>query len=412
LTIPNIHSRFAALVVTCIYFKDPEEFLNYTVKQTQNVQTVCIILIGLYLSGCSPTQPVVDDQTADQSAKPEMVFSSFEDLNSPRFLALKEKYQLDTIVDHEKDDFKRILLLRHWIREVVPISDFEESYPDGGYCEKILDAALEGHGFHCGHYMIVQNAVMNAYGYVTRCLGAGPGVKGGPDGHHGINEIWSNQFQKWFLSDAKYNHHFEKNGIPLSALEVRDEYLKNKAADISLVKGRDRQVIPQDGVENAKGEIIQTTKERFAQTYTWIEWESVNNRFTGWPDNSDAISKLIMYADAYFKNNTWIWDGKPHWAYSTEYMLPVSDRRSIEWIPNSIEPVVKIEADVARITLTSVTPNLKSYQMKEGNQWKDVPASLDLPANSGTQEYIFRTINLADVPGPEYKLSLTRAPKQ
>lgn len=43
--------------------------------------------------------------------------------------------------------------------------------------------------------------------YVTRCLGAGPGVKGGPDGHHGVNEIWSNKFSKWYLSGAKYNHH-------------------------------------------------------------------------------------------------------------------------------------------------------------------------------------------------------------
>ena len=40
-------------------------------------------------------------------------------------------------------------------------------------------------------------------------------MKGIVDGHHGINEIWSNKYNKWFLSDAKYNHHFEKDGIPL-----------------------------------------------------------------------------------------------------------------------------------------------------------------------------------------------------
>ena len=125
-------------------------------------------------------------------------------------------------------------------RKVIQISDFEESYPGDEFAEGILDAALKGHGFHCGHYMVVQNAVMNSYGYVTRCLGAGPGVKGGPDGHHGINEIWSNKYHKWFLSDAKYNHHFEKNGVPLSALEIREEYLKNKVADVVLVKGTNR----------------------------------------------------------------------------------------------------------------------------------------------------------------------------
>jgi len=62
-------------------------------------------------------------------------------------------------------------------------------------------------------------------------------------------------------------------------------------------------------VLNVKGEMVKVKKERFAQTYTWIEWESVNNRFTSWPDNSHDLAKLNMYADDYFKSNTWIWDG-------------------------------------------------------------------------------------------------------
>ena len=197
---------------------------------------------------------------------------------------------------------------------------------------------------------------------MPRC---GPGVKGGPDGHHGINEIWSNKFHKWFLSDAKYNHHFEKDGIPLSALEIRDEYLKNKAADVVLVKGPDRSPILEDGVLNSKGEMVPITKERFAQTYTWIEWESVNNRFTGWPDNSGALARLNMYADDYFKNNTWIWDGKPHWAYNTENMILVPDRNAIEWTPNTIRADVKIEGEMASIALNSNTPNLMTYQLQD-----------------------------------------------
>src|SRR5688572_1553502 len=222
---------------------------------------------------------------------PNTVFVSSEDLSDPKFRELKNKYQLDTVFHGEQEELKRILLLRNWIRGKIDISDFENSYPGSDYAEGILDAALKGHGFHCGHYMIVQNAIMNAYGYVTRCLGAGPGIKGGPDGHYGMNEIWINQFQKWFLSDAKYNHHFEKNGIPLSALEIRDEYLKNKAVDIVLVKGPERKPIPGDKVANQKGEMIEWTKERFAQTYTWLEWESANNRYTEWPGNSHEDRK-------------------------------------------------------------------------------------------------------------------------
>jgi len=368
---------------------------------------ICIMLV----SGCSSKQPMTQVPVENPPFIENTVFTSFEDLSSPKFEALREKYQLDTIFHGEENEFKRMLLLRDWIRKVVRISDFEESYPGNDFAEGILNAALEGHGFHCGHYMIVQNAVMNSYGYVTRCLGAGPGVKGGPDGHHGINEIWSNQFQKWFLSDAKYNHHFEKRGIPLSALEIRDEYLNNnKAADVMLVKGPDRKQIPDDGVLNSKGEMVPITKERFAQTYTWIEWESVNNRFTSWPENSSALAKLNMFADDYFNNNTWIWDGKPHWAYNTENMLLITDRNALYWTPNTIKAEVTIKGEEATIKLHSNTPNLVTYQMKDGAEgvWKNISNPLTIPLKIDRNEMLFRSMNSAGVSGIPYNVIIAK----
>jgi hypothetical protein len=369
-------------------------------------------LVTLAFIGCARKN---ENLSADQSGNPVLkrntAFELYEDLKSPKFQALKDKYQLDTVFHGEQDEFKRQLLLRNWIRSVIQISDFEPDYPGEGVAEEILDAALKGQGYHCGHYMIVQNAVMNAYGYVTRCLGAGPGVKGGPDGHHGINEIWSNKFQKWYLSDAKYNHHFEKDGIPLSALEIRDEYLRNKVADVVLVKGADRTPITSDGVRNAKGQMVDIPREKFAQTYTWIEWEKHNDRYTYWPDSKATSSVLNMYEDDYFKNNTWIWDGKPHWAYSNpEHMIRVSDRNAIEWTPNIIASTVTIEGDVANIKLESETPNLKTYQMKKGaaGEWQDVDSQVKLEIDGKSEDIAFRVVNLADVPGPEHKIVFER----
>ena len=229
---------------------------------------------------CGTNKPFHEVKVNNPEFIADTAFDAQEDLSSPKFKALKEKYQLDTIFHGEKDELKRILLLRDWIRKVISINDFSDTYPGDGYAGGILDAALKGYGFHCGHYMIVQNALMNAYGYVTRCLGSGPGVKGGLDGHHGMNEIWLNKYNKWFLSDAKYNHHFEKNGIPLSALEIRDEYLKNKSADVVLLKGANQTPIEFDEVADKSGEFKKVRKADFAQWYTWIEWEKSNNRFT------------------------------------------------------------------------------------------------------------------------------------
>ena len=291
---------------------------------------IVIAVLAVIFFNCSTRSYYVADVKNPEFIS-NSVFKSYEDMSSPKFSHLIEKYRLDTIFHGETDEFKRVLLLRHWIKSVIAINDFGDPYPGEGYAEGILDAALKGQGYHCGHYMTVQNAVMNAFGYVTRTLGAGPGVKGGPDGHHGINEIWLNQYNKWFLSDAKYDHHFEKNGIPLSALEIRDEYLKNKAADIIKVKGPER--IPFD-VDAETG----LSKVQNAQTYTWIEWHAYNNMFTAWPDYQDL---LIMYDDDYFKNNVWIWGGQPHWAYAKpEFMKLVQDREKIYWTPNTISSKV------------------------------------------------------------------------
>ena len=360
---------------------------------------IIVFASGLMLLSCNSKKPFHEVTVNNPDFFANTVFKSSEDLNSPKFKALKEKYQLDTIFHGETDELKRILLLRHWIRSQIPINDIGP-YPGDGSPESILDYGMKGNGYHCGHYMVVQNAIMNAYGYVTRCLGAGPGGQDGQDGHHGIDEIWLNTYHKWFMSDAKYDHHFEKDGIPLSALEVRDEYLKNKAADIVMVKGANRMRVEYD-------KEYKTSKAEFARTYTWIEWNKYSDKYTNFPKDS---SLMVMYKDDYFNHHTWIWDGKPHWAYNTIYMIPVANRNAIEWTPNTIAARVAIEGDKAHVALSSNTPNLKTYQMKElpDGAWKDVSATVDVALEKDKNEIVFRAENLADVTGPEHKIVIER----
>ena len=157
--------------------------------------------------------------------------------------------------------------------------------------------------------------------------------------------------------------------------------------------------------------MIETSKADFAQVYTWIEWESYNDRYTHWPENSDRLAILNMYEDEYFKNNQWIWDGKPHWAYGTEYMKLVQDRNAIEWTPNTISSKVNIEKGIAYIELESETPNLSNYEMKRGDDgdWEEVPASMQVPLNGDTEELIFRAVNTAGVAGPEHRIVITQS---
>ena len=357
------------------------------------MRNLIVVTVVFFVLCVSCTQPPFHQVQADNPPyRTNTVFKDFEDLSSPKFQALKDKYQLDTIFHGEQDEFKRVLLLRNWIRKVIEIDNFAKNYPGEGQAEGILDAALKGHGFQCGHYMIVQNAVMNAYGYLTRCIGAGEGSDDGLEIHHGLNEIWINSFHKWVLSDAKYDYHFEKNGIPLSALEVRDAYLKNKGADIMLMKGPDRIPTPYD-IQQKR------SKELYARIYTWLEWEMYNNRYTKWPD---AESHLVMLNDDYFKDHVWIWDGKPHWAYGKEFMNLIADRELIEWTPNTLSATTEITGANASIALTSSTPNLKTYQMRRlpDQTWEMISDHVQVELKNGRNEFEFRTGNLADVSGP------------
>lgn len=366
------------------------------------MKNAAIFLLILSVISCRQKTYFVED-TENPVYRKNIAFERPEDLTDAKFNSLKAKYQLDTIFHGETDELKRILLLRNWIKQVIRIQDYGDPYPGGGLPEGILDAALKGQGFHCGHYMVVQNAVMNSYGYVTRCLGSGPGVKGGPDGHHGMNEIWLNDYQKWFLSDAKYNHHFEKNNVPLSALEVRDEYLKNQAADIVMVKGPDRTPIEFDGLADQNGKILKKTRADFAQWYTWLEWDKANDRYTR---SADFDTRLNMYQDDFTRKNNWIWDGKTHWAFNTDHVDYLDSRTTIEWTPNTLQVDVVITNDSANFNLTSSTPNLKEYQMKDPavDQWVKCDSSFAIHLDKDKYEFVFRAVNLADVYGPENKV--------
>jgi hypothetical protein len=380
----------------------PIHEMNIEASHIEKMKTSLTLAVPLVMLTLSCTAPKFQEVKVDNpNFYANTAFISYNDSSFPKFNALKEKYQLDTIFHGEKDEFKRILLLRHWIKKTISVG----VPPPGDFtAEGILDEALKGVKFWCSYFMIVQNEVMNACGYVPRVINIDEGVLVLPGrlGHHGTNEIWSNTYHKWFYSDAMFDSHFEKNGIPLSALEIRDEYFKNKAFDIKLVNGPGRKPIDYYPDPDHR------SKEFFARIFTWIAWLKQNDIYSNW-DN--GISYLLMYEDEYFKTHKWIRaGGKLHWAYNTKYMVLIKNREELYWTPNTITSKVTIDHNKANIELTSITPNLKSYQLKEqpGGEWKDVPNIVAIELKKDKNEIGFRVVNLAGVTGPVHTIIIER----
>ena len=357
---------------------------------------VCFLLIlPVVVAAGQSRQFVVLDVENPRYCGNEL-FRAFENYYSPRISQLRSRYGLDAVVAGESDEWKRILLLRHWIKSNIAIENDNPTQTRGDTFA-ILDAALKGGKFHCTHFSIVQHAVLNSFGYVTRRLGCGPGLID-DGGHHGVNEVWVNKFSKWVLIDAKYDTHFEKTGVPLSVLEIRDEVWRDGAKSVVRVVGPDRKAMKPDP---------KTGKwETRPDTYRWCSWETDTNRFTTFPARN--TSTLVVIDDRIFRNNTWYRDGKPHWAYNTPYFIKTTRRDWIEWTPNIITSKVTIKDNKASVFLSSCTPNFKSFQKTVDNGiWQDCDEKVELSLNRrGRNRFRFRTINLFGVAGPEHNVEI------
>lgn len=327
---------------------------------------------------------------------PNQLFRGFENYYSPRIKELKQRYNLEKAVEGETDEWKRILLLRHWIRANIEI-DNDNPPETRGDPFAVLDSALAGGRFHCTHFSRVLHAVLNSFGYVTRRLGCGPGLID-DGGHHGVNEVWVNKLSKWVIVDAKYDSHFEKDGMPLSALEIRDLIWSGESGSIVRIKGPDGDPMKPNPDTGAW--------ETRPDTYRWCSWETDTNRFTAFP--APPTSTLVFLDDEIFRANKWYRDGKPHWAYDTPFMILTPRRDWIEWTPNVISSEVTVEGDTANVFLASCTPNFRSFQVKTpSGTWSDCEESLLLHLQRQTpNQYLFRTVSLFGVTGPEHRVEL------
>ena len=324
------------------------------------------------------------------------LFRAFENYYSPRVRKLRMRYDLDAVVAGETDEWKRILLLRSWIKSNIAIDNSNPTQTRGDTFA-ILDAALKGGKFHCTHFSIVQHAVLNGFGYLTRRLGCGPGLED-DGGHHGVNEVWVNKFGKWVLIDAKYDSHFEKNEVALSALEIREEVWRDGAKSVTCMVGPDRRPMkpsPETG-----------RWETRPDTYRWCSWETETNRFTTFP--ARPTSTLVVLDDEIFRKNTWYRDGRPHWAYDTPYLIKTTRRDWIEWTPNVITSKVTIQNGKARVFLSSCTPNFRTFQTRANDgMWRDCGEEMDILLDSrGHRRFVFRTINLFGVAGPDHHVGI------
>jgi hypothetical protein len=325
----------------------------------------------------------------------------FEDFASPSIKRLREEYRLDDVVRGETNEFRKLLKLRHWVHTRWPI-DNDQNF--SGDVFAILEKAKTGAGFHCSYSMKVQHAVMTAMGYVVRDLGVDSDhLVFGKSNHHGVNEVWSNDYAKWVLVDAKYDIHFERAGVPLSALELHEAARADQGKGIAKVQGPDRRKVPMKGLEFPTSSVI---------GYWWISYNPGMKTFTGKSTGRD----VVVFDSPEFRATRWFRDGgqglRDHWAYRANAFVPVSDRTKINWsvgVPDV--KVAHVAAGKADVTFASTTPNLETYRIRLNNgSWQDVAGDRwHWKLKPGENLLHVRTRNRFGVEGPVVTAVITRA---
>jgi hypothetical protein len=323
----------------------------------------------------------------------------FEDFASPRIAQLRKQYRLDEVVRGETSEFKKMLKLRHWVHSRWHIDNDQKFLGDAF---EILEKAKTGAGFYCTHSMRVQHAVMTAMGYVVRDLGVDSDhLVFGKSNHHGVNEVWSNEYAKWVLLDAKYDVHYERAGVPLSALEVHEAVRADLGKGIVKMAGPDRREAQMKGLEFPTSSVL---------SYWWISYNPGLKTFTGKSDNRG----VVVFDSPEFRATKWFRSTGSglveHWAYRANAFVPVSERRTIDWsvgVPDV--KVSRASSGELDVTFFSITPNLETYRMRLNNgSWKDVAGDRwHWKLKPGENVLNVRTRNRFGVEGPVVTVLVT-----
>jgi hypothetical protein len=154
----------------------------------------------------------------------------------PRLAELAARENLISVVQGARNEFEVILRLKEWTAKQFPHGT-PSPYPPWDAII-ILDWIRSGiTGGFCAQYSQVFLQALASLGLQGRYVEIG--LDSNPYAHY-VMEVWSNQFNKWVVMDVDYNMHFERGGIPLSALEVHQALIRSELSDVVSVAGEFR----------------------------------------------------------------------------------------------------------------------------------------------------------------------------
>jgi len=302
---------------------------------------------------------------------------------------LRERYELDRVVAEGKTELERLILLRNWARLSAPRG---WNRGTAEWCPPwdaliLLETNKKPIALcMCTHYSTIFVQCALALGYNARHVILD---------HHCVAEVWSNQFRKWImidtggLKDVPLTCHYEKDDVPLNALEIRALWKAGKTDLIEAVYTPAR--IRADRAE-LKRQCKFENYRRFA-----IPFRN-NHLVTPFPGELEQ-GQVQYFCDMYL----W-WEDKAVPTASPEYGKTSCRAADFYWTLNEtlIDMQVTEAPNTLQVTLGTVTPNLSGFVVSiDGGKWEEKAASFTWKLRRGENELRVKSVNGFGVKGVE-----------
>lgn len=236
----------------------PEKHIRRALRLVRHAPAMAIIIFAAAAPACKNNRPEAPaEQTAGVSEparanhqlppsvslkaekngliNPRSLLFRSERLDLPALEELREREGLDAVILPGRDELEKMKLLCDWTN-----SQWAHGQPlpyppwDANVILEMIRAGKTG-GF-CAQYAVVFCQACLAMGWQARYLDiVSQGMEQG-QGHFTV-EVWSNQLDKWIVLDPFFDCRFERDGVPLSALEIHQALLTAKTSSIKMVRG-------------------------------------------------------------------------------------------------------------------------------------------------------------------------------
>jgi len=315
----------------------------------------------------------------------------FDSYDNPKLKELRERYHLTEVIASGKDELKQQVLLMDWTHK--RFKKFGRPSADAKGALEVLKAIDDGHTFFCKHYAEVLISCAASLGWVDRSLALRrhQGVaKVGGSTEHSVTEIWSNQHRKWVMLDPTNNMYVEKDGTPLNAYEIRQEWFYQNGTNLVFVIGKERKRYKKSDLP-----IFLERFEGFGDLAVYPD-ELDKYGFTGFIPNTDLMDAGYDYAKMFIIKDQ-LCDGTK-WHVRTTPAAPATD----PYFPIN-QAALTLAADSRQLiaTLKTLTPNFARYQVQIDREgWNPSGDRFVWRIHRGANRLEARVVNKFGVIGP------------